>query len=596
MLGKNDGQKRSITRKFRDYCKNSSGNIATFFALSVPFVLIAIGAALDTARVTREYSTFHAAIDSAAFAIAQDNRAATTGGAVTEANITALKELGKKYIAANYSADKGFKGEVSLDLKVTGSQIQVHADIEFPTTLMKLVGIDTVSMSADSVVEKAMRPIEIVLVMDTTLSMNDDGKLAGAKAAAHQLLDTLYGGSKTSQPRNEYIRMALVPFSAAVRLDTSHPDFSLNWIDTTGANPLSRLNFGPSGATALPSTWNNYTAWANLKKTTTTNLTWNGCVEARANGATADTKYLTNDVEPSSATPASLFPAYFNPDSTSYSSSTHDSRGNDYITGTSLTAVGSECKGMTSATCNSSSTAYTNANRTLRQENFQKYIGTVVGNESTSNNGPWKWCAYTKIVPMTYHRNSIETAIDAMTAAGTTNIAEGLAWGMRVISPTAPFTQVQGSGAIPGGSIAPYNDERWQKIMVLMTDGDNRAWGTNSNTINGSYYNAYGLGMESNAASPSMNRYGTTTTSPESVLDGKIDALMNDVCNNIKANNVTLYVTSFGTDVSADTKTLLQTCSKGVGYYQHNDSSAALTAFFNHIGQDVVNKMIYASK
>jgi hypothetical protein len=30
--------------------------------------------------------------------------------------------------------------------------------------------------------------------------------------------------------------------------------------------------------------------------------------------------------------------------------------------------------------------------------------------------------------------------------------------------------------------------------------------------------------------------------------------------------------------------------------YQHNTSSADLAAFFNHIGQDVLNKSIYVSK
>ncbi len=597
MLGKSNGLKRSIVRKFRDYCNNSSGNIATFFALSVPFVLVVIGAALDSARVTREYSTFHASVDSAAFAIAQDNRSGTMGTSISEANKLALTELAKKYITANYSADRGFSGEVSVELNITGQQINIDAGLEFPTTLMKLVGIDSVSMNASTTVEKAMRPIELVLVMDTTLSMDTGGKLAGAKVAAHQLLDTLYGGSKTAQPRNEYIRLALVPFSGAVRLDTAHPDFSLSWIDTTGANPLSRLNFASTSATyPLPATWNNYTAWGNLKRGGT-NISWNGCVEARTYGATADTRYLTNDAAPTSGNPATLFPAYFNPDSTSYSSSKHDGRGNNFISGTSLTSVGSECRNLTAGQCNTAATAYTTANRTLRQESYRKYIDATVAAEGASNDGPWKWCAYTKIVPMTYNRASIETAIDAMTAAGTTNIAEGLAWGLRIISPTEPFTQVQGSGTIPGATIAPYNHERWQKIMVLMTDGDNLAWGSPSETINGSYYNAYGMAMEPNSGTPSMNRYGTTTTSPTSVLNDVINTRMGEVCTNIKADDkVTLYVTSFGTDVNLTTKALLQSCSSGIGYYQHNDSSAALAAFFNHIGEDVVNKMIYASK
>ena len=73
------------------------------------------------------------------------------------------------------------------------------------------------------------------------------------------------------------MRVALVPFAAGVRLDQNAYDFNLNWIDTTGANPLSKLNFNDTS-------WNNYTTWGKLKTTSTTYHTWNGCVEARMRG------------------------------------------------------------------------------------------------------------------------------------------------------------------------------------------------------------------------------------------------------------------------------------------------------------------------
>ncbi len=60
-----------------------------------------------------------------------------------------------------------------------------------------------------------------------------------------------------------------------------------------------------------------------------------------------------------------------------------------------------------------------------------------------------------------------------MTAAGNTLIGEGLAWGMRSISNTEPLTQVQGTASISAATISPFNDVRWQKTVVLMTDGDN---------------------------------------------------------------------------------------------------------------------------
>jgi hypothetical protein len=49
-------------------------------------------------------------------------------------------------------------------------------------------------------------------------------------------------------------------------------------------------------------------------------------------------------------------------------------------------------------------------------------------------------------------------------SGGGTNQAEGLAWGWRVLSPSAPFTEGR-----------PYNDpsDPVRKVIVLMTDGEN---------------------------------------------------------------------------------------------------------------------------
>ena len=64
----------------------------------------------------------------------------------------------------------------------------------------------------------------------------------------------------------------------------------------------------------------------------------------------------------------------------------------------------------------------------------------------------------------------------------------------------------------------------------------------------------------------------------------------------IKAKGTELYVTSFGIGVSSTTRARLQSCATDADNYQHATSSADLAAFFNHIGEDVLNKSIYVSK
>ena len=45
--------------------------------------------------------------------------------------------------------------------------------------------------------------------------------------------------------------------------------------------------------------------------------------------------------------------------------------------------------------------------------------------------------------------------------------------------------------------------------------------------------------------------------------------------------------------ISTATKDKLKACSSGTDYYAEATSSADLVAFFNHIGEDVINKSIY---
>ncbi len=224
-------------------------------------------------------------------------------------------------------------------------------------------------------------------------------------------------------------------------------------------------------------------------------------------------------------------------------------------------------------------------NLRIKQENYNKYETTNIGSSTPQAAN----CTASTVVPMTYNRDDVEVGIDAMVASGPTVIPEGLAWGWRVISPTQPFTQVQGSGSIPAASISVYNDVRWKKIMVLMTDGDNDV-GPGYYGYNNTTYTAYGHGGEA----LTTNRYGTT--SADSSMTTTIDTTMNTICSKIKAENVTLYVASFGSGVSTATRTRLQNCATtGVGYYTHAETSSDLTAFFDHIGEDVINKSVYVS-
>ena len=575
----------STRRKLKAFRNDCLGSVTHITAVAAIPMMIAAGAAIDTVRINREQVAFDAAVDSAALAVASDDRASLAGLSESQAatRIAELEAYAKKYMEENYTPQFGSNPVMDVKVEITGQYVQLTADHDFPTTIMSLTGIEKINLVATSQIMKAMRPIEMVLVMDTTGSMASSGKIDGAKTAARDLLSTVYGGTLAQVPESEYLRIALVPFAAGVRLNPNAYDFNLNWVDTTGLNPLSKLNFNSS-------TWNNYMAWSQVKKTSSSYHTWNGCVEARMRGSSASgTDYNVNDAAPASGTPATLFPAYFAPDSPSFGSSTsYGTYANDTWNGSYIPESGtpSEVAGMTTTQKNDTSTA----GLIYRQQNQAKYVNRNIGSESTTSatNGPWKGCAKTPIVPLTYNRANVEAGITAMAAAGNTLIAEGVAWGWRVLSPGEPFTKVEASTSFPADTISTYNHPRWLKIMVIMTDGDNDI-SAGVDTLNGTTYTAYGRGKETLAD----NRFGTTNSSE---VMGKLDDAMSEACTKAKAEGIELYVTSFGTGVSTATRAKLQACATDADNYQHASSSADLAAFFNHIGQDVLNKSIYVSK
>ena len=304
----------------------------------------------------------------------------------------------------------------------------------------------------------------------------------------------------------------------------------------------------------------------------------------------SNTDYNVNDVPPTSG--VTRFPAYFAPDTPSIRNTTaypEAWRGKNW-SGTYIpetTTNPHETTGISSANM----AKFTDPELLIyRQKNQAKYLDRNIGSESltSATEGPWKGCAKTPIVPLTYKRANVEAGITAMVAAGNTLIAEGIAWGWRVLSPTEPFTKVEASTSFPADTVSTYHHPRWLKIMVVMTDGDNDI-SAGVDTLNGTTYTAYGRGKEPLA----NNRFGTTSNSN---IMPALDDAMSAACTQAKAEGIELYVTSFGSGVSTSTRAKLQACATDADNYQHASSSADLSAFFNHIGQDVLNKAIYVSK
>jgi Flp pilus assembly protein TadG len=539
---------KTITSKagslLRSFSRDGRGNVAMITGLAAIPLFVAAGVAIDVARASRSQNALQVAVDAAALAVAASDKASLAGldDAQKAARKAELKKLAENFVKANYK-DQGT--DLTVNVNVTDDIITVDANKAYPTSLMNIAKIKSVDLAARAEVNLQggiAENIEIVLVMDTTGSMDDNNKMEDAQAAAKQLLQTVLDDAAS----DDKVKFALVPFSGSVNVGADK--LNSGWIDTTGKTSVSKVNF-------TSTTYHNMKAWDDMKYVNLQGLTiklpWNGCVEARLGN------YAVNDTAPSAGTPDTLFTPYMAPDEAS------NSFDNNYITG--------ESGGSDSA----------------KQKNQAKYA-TKIFTSLTGDKGPWRHCAASSIVPLTHSRAAIEAGIDAMVPRGPTILPEGMAWGWRVLSPTAPYTEG-----------ASFTDKKWRKVVVFMTDGMNDPSAGN-NGFNNSVYTSYGYV----AATLAKNRFGTTTAN-QAVT--KLNDKLTTTCTNLKAlaelrdnpkdrskkvPSIEIYTIAFQAPEAS--KTLLRSCATAEGYFIDASSGQQLKDAFKAIGARL--KTMYLSK
>lgn len=426
-----------MRRTFSAFAANARGNVAMMFGLSIIPLLAATGAAVDYTRASTVQQKLGLALDSAALAV----------GSSLETDTQELEAIARKYFEANYPELATEVGG-SLSVIITQSTITISATANVPTSIVRVVGIDTVPVHATTEVTKETKGTEVVLVLDNTGSMNSSGKITALKSAAAELVEIAFGGQETP----ELLKFGLVPFSAAVNVGADK--LTSGWIDTNALSSFHSVNFA--------STSNVFSLYNDLQ-----DKSWNGCVQARP------APYDTTDTAPTSSDGDTLWVPYFAPDEPDYSAAQDAGYwyGNSY--------VGDE-------------TTSTNLDMDYRQKKVTKYPGEWVG----SSAGPHFNCQIAPITALTNQKQTLLNSINAMVATGSTVIPMGLAWGWRVLSPGEPFTE----------GVA-YSNEDYNKVIILLTDGKNDV-GSNQNALpnpNLSWYSGYGYVAQGRLGTTNMS-------------------------------------------------------------------------------------------
>ena len=440
---------------------------------------------------------------------AVDSAALSLGTLPEIQDAAALRDKADAYITAHYP-EKAI-GTLRNDLTTAvrdGDMVSVSATAEVPTAFLGITGKDKWTVTVNSGVYRRENKLEVVLVLDNTGSMAGN-KLASMKAAANTMVDILFAEDQVS----DKVRIGVVPFANAVNVNVPS---NTEWLDRTNPAPLNWAIISDLQTRADKSVMSLFGGILGES--------WKGCVRARSD------PYDIQDTAPNPADNVTLFTPYFAPDE-----GWVDVRnGNNFVL---LNLLG------------------------LPVTNILKYF---IPSLRLGGGTPNYKCGE-PVQPLTNDRATITSRINAMRADGNTVIPEGLAWGWRLISPGAPFSE----------GVA-YTQQDVIKAIILLTDGENSVQGNGSF---GSFFTAYGY----KNIPVSNNQLGANA-------NGTLDTKTTQLCNNIKADkdgdpndkDILLYTIIFDVNSNA-IQTLMRNCATDEGKFFNSPDAEDLQGAFQSI-------------
>ncbi|BCH26578.1 hypothetical protein MesoLjLb_63630 [Mesorhizobium sp. L-8-3] len=506
-------------------------------------------------------------------------------------------------------------------------------------------GTTTLAMDAQSEV-RLKNTLEVALVLDNSGSMNYTGSGTGQqritllKAAAKQLITTLSKQAVMMKQVDKPVQFGLVPFAASVNISPSSDNEP--WMDTTGISPIHHENFdwtwmdyaknpkkyaefsggvwykrGVDWGASQDRPLTRFSLYADITAETDREAipntsrrvcakpssdgnsceryknepeyiyeygpyaSWQGCVEARPS------PYNNNDATPTTSNPATLFVPMFAPDEPKHLWFDTDRDGMPNLFDKSSFGYNN----------NWWSDWDDNSDAKSRLKDPRKYFrvkpyGTA---SAGSGYGPNFSCTTNPITPLqditvAEGEKTIVDAIDAMVPSGNTNVPEGTAWGWRVVSSGAPFTE--GRKETEKG-----ND----KVVIVLTDGAN-TYGDLGSTDPAelrSTYAAYGYtGQKYEAASITRLFMDTSSNVGKTSYDSSnytraLDEQMQTVCTNAKAAGVIIMTVSLDLSLSKSSEKkaieALEACASE-SRFRKGDDGKPKKLYYNATGSDLAEK------
>lgn len=465
---------------WKECARDRSGNVAMILALSLIPIFAVAGFAIDNNRHISAEKQVQASLDAAALATA------------LKFSQERLDPKGLSPVAQNFfNAQLNITPAMKLNpvrAQVVGDEVVLTAQGTLDTTLMGLLGQDTMVLHAQTaVVYNIQQPVELALVVDTSGSMKGS-KLTALKDASKSLVDILLPFDDPD--KNDAAKMSIIPFNDYVKIDTKYRNAS--WIRNTA--PYTRTWQSCSITNAARRE-------AGCWRESYTCTKWSGSVEAgnrRSYKGTCKRWKCPKGAEPEKkCTTKKQYRKWYG---------CVRSRRNPH---------------------------------NLSDDSYSSH--PIYGIVSTN------WCNVAQSAELTNDHAAADKVIDSLRASRQTYIPTGLIWGLRSLSPQAPFEG--------GEDYAKFASDGGRKALMLMSDGANTVSPNNS-------------GWHNKRNTRQANDY------------------TEEICTEAKSLGIEVYTVAFDLD-DEDTKKLLQDCATDDSYFYDASNAADLQKAFDSIGRDL---------
>lgn len=361
---------RRFVKFLHSLANDVRGASIVFVAAAIIPLVAFVGVGTDAARGYLLKARLSQALDAAGLA-----------GAQNAYDSTKLSQDVSMFFAANMPP--GF-----MDATLTGptysfdsanDKLTLNASAEIPTTFMRVLGFQTLKVSASTEITRKQIYMDIILGMDVSGSMGWSAgggltRIQATKNAANTLIQILFGSAETKP----LLKIGLVPWNSKVNIGRQGLTYSSTTplAVSTFKNPIT----GATGQTQVYMPNNSPVPLFSIPP-----ANWKGCVYAR---------YLNDGIGTNDGD-VTLGPV--------------GSPQGDWI---AWEPIGQEGEPKSPGRCSSAPSGY----------------------ECTP-------CPTVGITALQASKTTILARINELTPGGSTNIPQGLVWSWRVLAPDAPFQE-----------------------------------------------------------------------------------------------------------------------------------------------------------